>query len=451
MNVSKWGFTFLAALLSFTMATAQERIVTLDEAISLAIENNRDLEITRLEIDRADNQVREAIGNALPDVSAAGTYSHALKKPVFFLPDFSEPESGRIIPIEIGANHSYQMGFTAQQILFNAAVITGVGTSKVYAQAAREVHRSAYNSTVSNVKRAFYTVLYTKEVLALTQASLKNAEQNENQARILFEQGIVSNYDLIRANVKTENTRPVVTESERNVQLAKNNLKIVLGISADERIDVDGALVFEAVDSVYVGSAEATLRERNATLKALELQAQVNDELVDIYRAEYLPTLSAFGNYQWQAQNDALSSTSFNDFVASSQVGLSLSVNLFNGFRTTARVDQARIEYMKSQEQFQQTRDVFETRIQNIRYRLEEAARRVQSQTRTVEQAQKGYDIAMTRYSSGSATLLEANDADLALAQARVNRVQAVFDYQLARIDLEELLSANTPATDENE
>ena len=451
MNMKKWGITAVIALLFTGPVSGQTRILTLDDAISVAIEHNRDLEIARLEIEKADDQVREALGTALPAISASGTYTRALKKPVFFLPDFANPGSGKIIPIEIGANHSYQMGFTAQQILFNSAVFTGVGTAKVYSNITRELHRNTYNNTISNVKRAFYTVLYTKEVLNLTNASLKNAENSEKQARILFEQGIVSNYDLIRANVRTENTRPIVTESERNVQLAKNNLKIALGLAAEESIDIEGELLYEPVDTEYVSAGESILVEKNAALSALKLQSQVNDELVTIYRAEYLPTLSAFGNYQWQAQNDALKTTSFNDFVGSSQVGLTLSVNLFNGFQTTARVDQAKIDYLKSQEQLQQTKDLFQTRIQNIRFRLDEASKRIQSQTRTVDQAQKGFDIATTRYTSGSGTQLEVNDADFALAQARVNRVQAVFDYELARIDLDELLSAYTPAEYEKE
>ena len=127
--------------------------------------------------------------------------------------------------------------------------------------------------------------------------------------------------------------------------------------------------------------------------------------------------------------------------MSTSQVGVTLSFNLFNGLQTRARVNQAEVDYMQSQEQLSATRDALLTNAQNIRYRLEEAQRRIQSQNRTVEQAEKGYRIATTRYQSGSGTQLEVNDADLALLQARVNRVQAIYDYSVAKADLEYLLS----------
>ena len=193
--------------------------------------------------------------------------------------------------------------------------------------------------------------------------------------------------------------------------------------------------------------AEETLLENNASIQALKFQADVNEQMVSIYKAEYLPTLAAFGTYDWQAQNNQISSISGNDFVSSSMIGLSLSLNLFNGFQTTSRVDQAQVDLRKSEELLQGTKDFLQTRIQNIRYRLQESRRRIESQTRTVEQAQKGYEIAVTRYSSGSGTQLEVNDADFALANARVNRVQAIFDYNIAKTDLEELLSLRTPPT----
>ena len=437
----------IAALILITpiLARAQARIVTLDEAIDIALEKNRALKIAKLETAKADYQVNEAVGYALPSLTADGRSSRAIKKTVFFLPDFQNPGSDKIIPIEIGADNAYQLGFTLTQVLFNAAVFTGVGTTKIYRQAAYELHRNVFNETVSNVKRAFFTVLYTKEVLKLTEASLKNAEDNQRQVQILFDQGIVSNYDLIRAEVRTENTRPVVIESERNIELTRNNLKIAMGLPAGEQLDVSGELTFETVDEEMLRLAEETLLENNASIQALKFQADVNEQMVSIYKAEYLPTLAAFGTYDWQAQNNQISAISGNDFVTSSMVGLSLSYNLFNGLQTTSRVDQARVDLRKSEELLQGTKDFLQTRIQNIRYRLQESRRRIESQTRTVEQAQKGYDIAVTRYSSGSGTQLEVNDADFALANARVNRVQAIFDYNIARTDLEELLSLRTP------
>ncbi len=427
--------------------TAQTKILTLDDAISIAVEHNRDLEMSRLEMDKADYQVSEAYGTAMPNISAAGTYSRMLKKPVFFLPKkFIDPDAGEgVTAVEIGSDNSYSFGFEATQVLFNAAVITGVGTARIYQDASRHLYRDKYNQTVTDVKKAFQGVLLAREVLTLMKASLKNAEDNLHNVEVLQQQGIVSDYDLIRAQVQADNIRPRVIETERTVVLATNGLKMLLSLPPEQDIDVKGKLEFIPADDVMIVSAQELVVEKNAALRALEDQSRVNEKIATIYRSESLPTLAAFGNYSWQAQNDALGKISTNDFISTSQVGLSLSINLFNGFQTNSRVNQAEIDFRKSQEQFGAARDGMITNAQNIRYRLDEAQRRIASQTRTVEQAEKGYSIAVTRYQTGSGTQLEVNDADLALLQARVNRVQAVYDYALAKADLEQLLSIHQP------
>lgn len=443
MNMHRFLASGLLMLLAGTIAVAQPRTLRLEDAISLAIDNNRDLEISRLEMDKASYQVSEAYGTALPSISAGGTYTRTLKKPVFFLPArFMDPNAGDgVIPVEIGSDNSYNFGFEASQVLFNAAVFTGVGTAKIYEDASRHMYTETYNKTVSDVKKAFYGVLLAKDVLSLMKASLQNAEDNLRNVEIMQESGVVSEYDLIRARVQTDNIRPRVIESERNVTLAANGLKLLLGLAPGEQIELQGELEFVPAEDVMVARAEELVIEKNAALRALRDQGRVNEKLVTIYKSESLPTLSAFGNYRWLAENDALGRISTNDFVSTSQVGVTLSFNLFNGLQTRARVNQAEVDYLQSQEQLSATRDALLTNAQNIRYRLEEAQRRIESQNRTVEQAEKGYRIATTRYQSGSGTQLEVNDADLALLQARVNRVQAIYDYSVAKADLEYLLS----------
>jgi outer membrane protein TolC len=436
-------FLFVLALFA-SRAAAQSTTVTLDEAIGLAVKNNRQLQMSRLDMDKADYRVQEAVGTALPSISASGQYSRSLKKAVFFIPDLQNPSSGRIVPLEIGADNAFQFGFTATQILFNSAVFTGVGTAKIYQQASREMYRGTYNQTVGNAKRAFYAALFMRNVHAMTTASLKNAEDNLKTVETMNKQGLVSDYDFIRASVQVDNIRPAVVEAERNMVLTLNNLKLVMGMDPATTLDVKGELQYEAVDPQLLERAEATAIAENANLKALELQKQVSDAIVSINKSEWYPTLAAFGNYQWQAQKNNFR-FSGEDFVRSSVVGLSLSFNIFNGMQSSARLNQAEIDYQKLEEQDRLAHDGLRMNVQNIRFRLEEASRRVQTQTRTVEMAERGYKIASTRYAAGNGTQLEVNDADLALMRARVNRVQAMYDYSVARADLEESFSLVSP------
>lgn len=431
---------FIVAILGFALAVSASaqtsKTLSLGDAIRTAIANNADLKIARLDMDKADQQVRQAWGHAMPSLNFDATYTRALKVPVFFF----EME-GKVTPIRVGSDNAVLAGFTATQVLFNSAVFIGVGTASVWEKASHENYRAVYNRTVTNTQRAFYAALLTRQVHATTVASMKNAEENFNNVRILNEQGIVSDYDRIRAEVQVENVRPMVIEAEKNVLVALNALKIAIGLGADEPLDVTGALEFQPVDSLRIVES---LVDDNATVRWLEYQRDISGKVMTITRSEYLPTLAAFGNYQWQAQKNSLAIGS-RDFISSSQVGLSLSVNLFNGFQTTSRVSQAQSDKRKTEEQISNLKTTLRTQVQSIKLRIHEAERRVRSQQRTVELAEKTYQIATTRYRTGSGTQLEVNDADVALLRARLNRVQAVFDHLMAVADLDEIFCSNKP------
>ena len=427
----------ILAVLALPPLSRAQKMYSLEEAVRTAVENNADLEVARLEMRKAGQQVRQAWGNAMPSLDFTARYTRAIKKPVFFLPDFGDSASNEVTPIEIGSNHSVDMGFTATQVLFNSVVFIGVGTAAIYEKASRENYRAQYNKTFAAAERAYYSVLLAEQVLTMTKASLTNAEDNLRNVKILNTQGIVSDYDLIRAEVQVENVRPMVLEAERNVAVSLNGFKMALGLPAMEKIGITGNLEFTPADSSLVENPD--LVEQNASLRALDYQKEIADKLITVNRSEYLPTISAFGNYQWQAQKNTLN-IGPSDLIKTSQVGVSLNLNLFNGFQTTARVGQARSDLHKVQEQASQLREVLKTQVQSILLRLQEAERRIRSQQRTVELAEKSFKIATTRYKTGSGTQLEVNDADVSLLRARLNRVQAIYDYLVAKSELEEIL-----------
>ena len=415
--------------------------LTLEQAVAIALENNHQLEAARLEVERADARVSEAVGTALPKLDFNARYAYALKKPVFFLPDFLNPESDKVTPIEIGATHAMDAGFVAEQILFDAAVFIGVGAAKTYARGARELFRSTEMDVITEARKAFFAVLVTAEVYALAKENLTFSQDNYATVKTLAAQGLVAEYDLLRAEVTVENFRPEVINAENSYRQALNNLKQRLGIPYNRPVNVAGALEYRPVSDSILAIAQQRVLQDNASLSALRYQGQVNDAIASAQRSYYLPTLSAFGNYQWVSQKNDFS-ISTNDFIANSTIGLSLRFNLFNGLQTGARVEQAELEFLKTQEQIAGLELTLQSSTEATVLELERSRQRIESQGRTIQQAERGFQIATTRYATGSGTLLEVNDAQLALARAKVNHLEAIFSYIIASTELDRLLAA---------
>jgi outer membrane protein TolC len=270
-------------------------------------------------------------------------------------------------------------------------------------------------------------------------SNLRNAEDNLKNVQLMRKQGIVSEYDELRASVGVENLRPMVIQSETNTNLALDNLRNTLGTPNKEAITLTDGLAFSPVDDAVLQRAEQLVLESNPGLSAAKRQIELNGAVVNAERSNYLPTIAAFGSYQYQAAKNEFN-FSTNDFYKGSQVGLSFSMNIFQGLQTFARVEQAQLEQRKSQEQQVNLERNLKTGLNSILGTLQQARKRVEAQGKTVEMAERGYSIVTTRFLSNAATQLEVNDAQLALTQAKVNRIQAIFDYLVASADLDQLI-----------
>ena len=317
-------------------------------------------------------------------------------------------------------------------------MFVGVGAANVYSSLARDLYESKQLETVTKVRKSYYGALLAREALEMMRSSLRNAEDNLRNVQLLRKQGIIPEYDELRATVGVENLRPMVFQSETNFNLALDALRNTIGIS-NEEIMLSDNLVFEAADDTLIANAEHLMLESNPNLSAVEHQIELNGAVVNAERSGYLPTIAAFGSYSYQAiKNDFNFST--NDFYKSTQVGLSVSMSLFQGMQTYSRVEQAQLEQRKSEEQKVSLERALKTGIRSVIGNLKQSRKRVEAQQKTVETAERGYKIVTARFLSNAATQLDVNDAQLALTQAKVNRIQAVYDYLVASADLDQLV-----------
>ena len=435
-----------AAIMLWQSEVKAQQSLSLPEAIAIALENNRDLKSSRLEMENADAQVDEALGNAYPTLDFNAMYTRNFQNPVFFFPG----EDGIIRPIEVGSKNALSADLTLQQIIFNSAVFTGVGTSEIYAKVSRQQLRTQTVDVILGVKQAFYTALLAKEVLAVNQTLLQNAEANYQNTKVLFDAGLRAEFDAIRAEVSVANQRPLVVEARNNYESALDGLKILLGYDDvnNVRLELEGELPRPGSSTEPgLDQAIATLLEDNPQLEALRLSSSVNEELIKINRSDYLPTLALFGTYKYEAQADAFSDL---DFQPTAYAGLNLSLNIYNGGQTDAKVEQARIAYDQSRYQTAQVAASLKVQLESTLRKINYAKECIQASDRTIEQAERAYKIATTTYKAGTGTQLQINDADLALAQARLNQLSAIYDYNIAMAELEALLGDHVVLNDDD-
>ena len=194
------------------------------------------------------------------------------------------------------------------------------------------------------------------------------------------------------------------------------------------------------VDDTLVANAEQQVLISNPGIRAIDRQVDLNKAMIFAERSSYLPTLAAFGSYSYSGITDQFSNFALKDFNKNITVGLSLSLNLFQGLQTYAKVEQAQLEQRKTEKQRTGLERMLVMGVRAEVGNLKQAKKRVEVQEKTVETAERGYKIVTTRFLANAATQLEVNDAQIMLNQAKLNRMQAIFDYQVALASLDYLL-----------
>jgi outer membrane protein TolC len=459
---SKYLFIILIYLLA-PPACSQTQTFSLDEAIKTALKNNSDVKISEMNVEKASAAVHEAFGYALPSLDFSAGFNHFINKPKTPFPDFAAllgnatysilfdeniipRDNNKFKPVgyslqSFALSNNYETNLQLTQVLFSSAVFKGIGASQIYLDLSKTQLKSTVSTTVFNVERAFYGVLLTKEVYEITKASFENAQENYKNVSALYGQGLVSEFDNLQAQVQVENIRPTLLDMENKLKDAKDGLKILLGINPENEIEVDGEITYRPMPIPEIQDVIDEVLKSNLSLQTLDLKAQVDDAFIELDRAEYWPNLAAFGNYSYAGSSDKWNFQNYSSLT----VGLNFSINLWKGQQTSHRVEQSTITYKQTEEQLAQLKDYLTAQVKSNINELKRVQAVVETQDKNVSLAERAYQIATVRYKEGTSNQLEVQNADIALRQARLNRLQTVYSYLITRYELQQIMGKVSP------
>ncbi len=435
MSIKKLLVLLVLCLVSTLIAQTEDKIkLDLDAALVRALQNNHDLKKAKLDFEKAEEQVREAYGTSLfPSLDGSMQYNRALKRPEFIIetPMFS----GRF---PAGTKNTLTATVSAEQPLFTGAMFLAVDIAETFADISKSVQQYSEAEVIKNVKGAYYTYLLSQRLIELTDLQLSRAEENMMDTEKMYNAGLASEYDFTKAKVQYQNMLPAVAEAKSQEKLAMNNLKILLGFELDKNVIITDSLYFSKRNLPNLESGLQTVIQKNKLIKQLELQTELEDLNASYQFSEHLPKLNAFGNWQVQAQENDDRGFSNWRYINSVAVGLSLSIPIFRGWELDSKVEQAELDYKKAVEEYLKTKKTVKNQFENSVLTVEKYELQVQAYEGAVKEAERGFEIAKKRFSSGLGSQIEVTNALVDFSQAKVNYLQSVHDYyvELANIDL---------------
>lgn len=412
----------------------------LTTALKIAHDNNPTIKIAELEIQRVDYAKKEALGNLLPSLSASGQYTNSIMKSVMFMPESFSAMMGGQKYMEIGYKNSYTGTVSAALPLVNFSLWEQIKSKQNEIDLILEQARASKIDMTKQVKDAYFAVLLAKNSLKVLERSINNAKETLKTTQTSFEQGVVSEYDLIRAKVQVNNLNPTYISAKNGLELAILQLKMILSLPQDQEIVFVENLEDFSDRIISVSAAESErVANNNSDIRQLDLNIVSLKHSLRMINSQHLPSLSAFGQYSYQTQADDFKFADYN-WVGSAAVGLQLSIPIFNGRTVVNKAKQLKISLQELELQKQYASDGIELQIQSAINSMKAAQEQLLVNKDAINQAERGYEIAKVRYQTGTGTILELNDSELSMTQANLNYQQSLYDFLTAQTNLEKVL-----------
>ena len=410
--------------------TAQERLaLTLEQAIEIALSDNPTIQVAEQTIELKKISNKETALGLLPEASLSGAYTRTIKKQTMVM-------AGQ--KFEIGIPNQYQGGVTVSLPIFAPTLYKSMKLTKTDVALAVEQARASKQDLINQVTKAFYQALLAQDSYAVLQKAFAQSEENFRIVNAKYEQGRVSEFDKISAEVQMRNMQPSVISARNGVELSKLQLLVLMNIEPETEIELQGSLN-DYEEAVFAGvlTADTSSLKNNSTLAQLDMNVKMLQQSLSINKQSFAPIVALQFNYMYTCMADDFKFKEY-EWNPYSNVSLSVSVPLFK-YSNISALKKTNLQISQLMTNRDYTARQLAMQQQSYLNSMAASAEQVSSNKEAIVQAQKGRDIAEKLYEVGRGTVLELNSAEVALTQAKLTYTQAIFDYLSAKADLDKL------------
>lgn len=440
MNLRLRLKTAVAMLAAMTFAAnAQESTttmhLTLDKAIELALSENPTIKIAEKEIELKEVSKSEAWQNLLPTVTLDGAIVYNAR-----VGKMKMDMGGQTMEIKMGKDDSntWNAGLQVAIPLYAPAVYETMNLSNRDVQLAVEKSRGSKIDMVNQVTKAYYQLMLAQDSYNVLNENFLLAETNFNIVNKMFEQGLVSEYDKISAEVQKNNAWPSVISGKNAVELAKLQLKVLMGITADINIVIDDNLTNYESEMAKVADNEISLAG-NSSLRQIDMQTDMLGRQRKLLKTSFIPTIALVGQYQFQS----ISNTNWNiakyNWSDAATITLSVSIPIFKA-KNFSSLKSNQVQLFQLAETRLNTERMLKMQAQSFIDNMTTSSEQLASNKEAVRLAEKGLEISQKRYDIGNGTILELTNSQVQLTNTRLSYNNTIYDYLVAKSELNKVL-----------
>ncbi len=413
--MKKYAFLFIFVP---SVLWAQSDTLTLGDCVQIALKHNPSIRVAEGGLEFSQSNLELSRSVLLPQISAQASVAR---------------NGGTFLLGYLTSNRNYDnysTGFQAQQLVFDfGKTITKVSGTSDLVDASNQQLRLASQDVILNTYIAYFSYLAVGRVLVVDSETVRQAEDHLKQAQGFFKAGTAPQYDVVNAEVTVANARVNLIQAENNLKIARVQFENVIGQKLPDNFVLSDLLEVSYVN-VDPQTAVNTAVENRPELLSSEAEVEAGKQFLASAWTANLPNVSASAGYNWR---NLVPQPLFSGW----NIGVTLSLPIFQGFALQAGIDQARANLKTAEASNDLVMQALILDVQQQEFALQEASESIQASKKLVDQADEALRLANGRYNSGIGTALETTDAQVSLAAARITYIQALYNYNVSYARLE--------------
>jgi len=425
------------------LLVSQERtVLSLKQSIDLALKQNRTLSASREKLEEARARVGEARTGFLPKLTGSANYTRLDVAP--FMPGDVFSEGFPSIPgmppmdlpkrITIGRNEIVGIGVQLQQPLFSGfRIVNGFRMAKEGLNASEAELMKESNDLILQVEEAYWSVVKAQKFVEVAQEATKQVEGHVTDLENMYDVGMITKNDLLKARVQLSNTKLMAIQAENGVQLSKKALCNLLGIPLDSELQLVEELGYDPVAGVTLEEANLQALNDRPEMRLFRASEAISKRAVDIVSGGYLPTVAVVADYAYQKPDRRYDPK----FYTTWSFSVVASLTLFDWGENHYKKAQAQRQLAQIREQFESVKNGIQLEVTQAVLKLKEAEERIRVAQENVKQAEENYKVTEDLFHQGMATNTDFLDANTLLTQAKTDYISALADYKLAIAQLQ--------------
>ena len=413
-------FLFLLTIFLLTVPVySQVDTLTIDKCIEIALKSNPQIRLAESNVELSSSSLKSTRSQIFPQISFQTGWTR-------------NGGTSFIGPIvREGYYNNYSYGFQLQQLVFDfGKTYSKISASSDMNEASQQDYISSTQNLIMNTYIAYFSYLQAQRFIKVSNETLKQTEEHLKQAKALYSVGRSPQFDVLKAQTDADNAKVNLITAESNLRISKLQLENVLNKKLGDKFFLRDNLEVSK-DTIDEDAAKNNALKNRPELISSKYKVEASKSLLTSAWTANLPSINVAGGYNWK---NYILDTKFPD---SWNVGVTLSVPLFQGFALDAGIDQARANLKNSEAQNDLTMQAVILDVQQQYANFQVARSKISATKSLADQSALTLKTAEGRYAQGVGSPLEITDAQVAYFNAQTLYIQALYDYQVGYVRLQ--------------